>query len=624
MVRNISWNDQKGDISNFAVGLTYGLFCGFILGVSRFLLSDIARAYLSTGKSDVILSYLQFFLNQEVFIFVLVFVVLEILLLLIMKILPGFGQKAISRIRMLSAAGLLFAVVAYEFNTQQQWFPAAFSIRAIFYDAIILLGSFLVAFVLARAQVRLSRGGSSKVVLSTAVSFVTILVALNGLAFIKKHQFQKGEPNVLVILIDALRYDHLGCYGYAKPTSPNIDNFARESLVFTNSFSQSNHTKPSIASLFTSLYPSQHHVVRSNRRDAAGNYISDILDDSFKTMAEYLQEAGYNTAGFIDQGQLRAYMGFAQGFDYYDTYLGIAPLINQKFIGWLPVNKYRKFFAYLHYLDVHAPYTPPAKYIDLFGLRDKVNYVPAQGKKWIKARENWKKFNDDLVEGKIKLTQDDIQELKSLYDGEIRALDDELGLLFQKLKKEGVYDNSLIILTADHGEGFMEHGMTGHGNSLYDELLRVPLIMRFPNGERRGVVDIPVQAVDLLPTILDFLGQARDANLMGKSILELMNATDHVSQRPIVSERGSLVAYRIGNYKYIYDKQHNTGELYDLQSDPGEQHNLSNHDNNKKALEMQKELKQYAQAIAKATPQSKGVKLDKKTIKKLKSLGYIR
>ncbi len=451
---------------------------------------------------------------------------------------------------------------------------------------------------------------------------VIVLVFVNGVALFLKNQQSDGKPNIIFLVIDALRTDHLGYSGYPRPTSPNIDALAQESVIFTQCYSQSAHTKPSIASLFTSMYPSQHNIISGNSKDEHGNVFSPLLISSLKTMAEYLKEGGYNTLGLLEQGQLRNYMGFAQGFNYYNSFMILASYINKEFLTWLPFNKHREFFAYLHYQDVHAPYTPLPAYAKLFDI-EQGDFVPTRGGAWQSAKDDWRQFLMDFKAMKVNVSQEDVEQLVNAYDAEIRALDDELGLFFRKLKNEGVYDNSIIIITADHGESFLEHGKFDHGNGLYDEVLRVPLIIRFPKMQYAGVVDTPVQMIDILPTLLDYLNIEKSGEISGHSLMKTLGEGNGREEYPIYSEWEELIMVRKGNLKMIYDRELDKAELYDLKNDPGEQNDLSTQDLATVSM-MRSELIDWIKEIEANRPEQASIKVDNKTVENLKSLGYIR
>jgi arylsulfatase A-like enzyme len=597
----------------FVVALVFALLFGAMAGAGRWYFDDVAHAYLQHGQSDVFLSYLQYFVNQSTLVVAVIFLIAEILFQLL-KFLPRLNERAVFFARLFIVAALLCAATLYDFRAQY-WFPLALSRRVLIYVATYI-GSAVAALVYLKFRQVLLTWNLRRSVGVSAIFATMILTAINISAVIAKQETTHQPHHVIVILIDALRFDHLGCYGYSRPTSPALDAFAKESLLFTQAISQSSYTKPVIASLFTSLYPSQHNVFRNTRRDATGNFVSDVLDGSFTTMAEYLRDAGFNTAGFLEQAQLRNYMGFAQGFYYYKSDMGAANEINRGFFHWLPLNKHRKFFAYLHYLDIHAPYTPPSHYRERFGSFEHSTSFPEQVK-------DWQKFKGDVTDGNITLTQTEAEQLKALYDAEIRAFDDDMKTLFAKLKEEGVYDNSLIVVTADHGDEFLEHGSVDHAHTLFDELLRVPLMIRFPKGEHRGVVNAQVQTIDLLPTFLDFCEIELDPHIMGHSLLSYKHGANGYQQFPVFSERADLISMRTEKYKYIYNTESKTGELYDLQHDPRESKNLADEEL-KTAAQMQNEILRWAEITRKAMTDQSGVKVDEKSVKELRSLGYIR
>ena len=197
---------------------------------------------------------------------------------------------------------------------------------------------------------------------------VSLLVA--GGAFIGFRNALTGRsarPNVIIILVDALRADHVGVYGYTRDTTPNLDRFSQDAVIFSRAISQTSWTKPSIPSLFTSLYPTHHGVLEGSSKDTKGHITSDILQDSLVTIAETFREHDYKTVAFVQNAQLRGFLGFAQGFDLYDDRAGDADKINKSFESWLDQGHGEPFLAYLHYLDVHWPYQPPAPYDTIFG-----------------------------------------------------------------------------------------------------------------------------------------------------------------------------------------------------------------------------------------------------------------
>lgn len=438
--------------------------------------------------------------------------------------------------------------------------------------------------------------------------------------------YATDSPNVIILLIDALRADHLSCYGYSRNTTPNIDEFAKGSVIFTQAISQSTYTKTSIASLFTSRYPYEHGVYE-NEKDSEGDIHSDILSAKETTLAEALLQNGFLTMAWLEQTELRAYMGFSQGFVEYNEQQGRIQYINQKFIKWLNgIGKKHKFFAYIHIIDLHDPYRPEPPYDTMYGVYSDV-YAGN-----VLEKANYEPFLRAIREGKRKLEKRDVDQLIAYYDGLLTYTDSQIGLLLEELKKAGLYDNTLIILTADHGDGFMKHGFVSHLTTPYDGLLHVPLIIKFPKSVYAGrVVKNQVRLIDVMPTILDFLKIKTDSKLEGFSLLNYLDANKRngnnfpkyaYSEVLDRYDRHYLTSIRTERFKYI-DFPGKKDEFYDLIVDPKEQNNIidSKRDEAEKfhkmalaiALEREKKKKEVGKVI-----------LDKKAVEELKALGYIQ
>jgi len=354
------------------------------------------------------------------------------------------------------------------------------------------------------------------------------------------------RPNIIIVLVDALRPDHLGCYGYRLPTSPAIDAFSTEGVVFTEAVSVADWTKPAVPSLLTSLYPSQHGVFEGSASDTEGKVTSDILGESLVTLGEMLQGAGYATAAFVMNAQLKGFLGFQQGFELFAEDLGEASQIIARFLAWLDDRPGdRPFFVYLHFLDVHWPYTPPPPYDTMFGDYTSQLDLAAHDPKALRQRIN---------DGELTLAATDVLHLASQYDGEIRAFDDQFAELYATLKRRHLLEHTWIVLTADHGEEFYEHGKIGHGNSLYEELLRVPLVIRGPSATPGARVSTPVSLIDIVPTALDVAGLPLAPSLMGRSLRRGLEG-GALDRRPTFAESRHKYDYaraiRTSGFKYI-------------------------------------------------------------------------
>lgn len=366
-------------------------------------------------------------------------------------------------------------------------------------------------------------------------------------------------PNVLVILIDALRADHLGVGGYGLPTSPTIDRLADEGVVFTSAFAHSTWTKPSIATLFTSLYPGQHGIDRVGVQEDDA-YRTDILDDGYDTLAERFQAGGYTTIGVLNQVHLQARFGFAQGFDHFEAVRGLsADKLNNKLLGQLEGIGTSPFLAYLHYLDVHWPYTKRLEgQLEAFGSLQMESEPPRRGNRVAE----WAESLDSAT---------DLAALKGRYDQEIAFVDTAIGNLMQALQGMGLYENTIVVVTSDHGEGFLEHDKLLHSYTPYDEVLQVPLVFRLPQGLLTPVpeVESPVGLIDVMPTLLQLANLPAAPHAQGRSLVPLMR-DEPTTERWIFTESAEAAAVRSSTHKLIrfHDGRH---EFYDLRSDPEEQ-----------------------------------------------------
>jgi len=370
------------------------------------------------------------------------------------------------------------------------------------------------------------------------------------------------RPNAIIYLIDALRADHLGCYGYDRAISPAIDAFAEEAILFENAIAQSSWTKASVASVFTGLWPAQHGAVRHPHK----------LSAAALTLPEILRAAGYHTAAFVANPNVTDRFGFDQGFDEF-TYLlreshNPSHQMNAAVVEWLEKRSAsRPFFLYIHNVDPHDPYAPPGAY-----RRQVAPEVPEGF-----AREVSRIFRE-LLRGRRQLTPEILAHLEALYDADVATNDHAFGTFLDHLKEKGLYRDALILLLSDHGEEFNEHRHLRHGRSLHGESLRVPLILKLPAGGRGRRVEEAVQHIDILPTLVTYLGLEVPADLRGRDLL----AATALEPVPIFSylhlDGPARLSVRDGRWKLIlrYDgDRFYRPRLYDLVSDPAEQHNLA-------------------------------------------------
>ncbi len=398
----------------------------------------------------------------------------------------------------------------------------------------------------------------------------------------------ENAPNVILIGADTLRADRLSCYGYASQTT-HIDALAADGVRYAAMTAQASWTKPSFATIFTSLYPSAHAATGKPHR----------LPQAVTTLAEALSASGYHSGGFADNPSISASFGFDQGFAdyvyldpayllgggeaasqlalyqalrrgwamltgesiYVQNFYQDASVVNQHALDWIERNKHTRFFLFLHYMDPHDPYF--AHPYNGYGFARASDQDPAPSL---------------------------AQEFSRLYDGEVRYLDEHLGLLFDWLKVEGLYDDALIVLTSDHGEEFQEHGGWWHGQTLFQEQIDVPLIIKYPAGAGEGsvrnstlspsqVVDHLVRSLDIAPTVLDVAGISVPEKMMGRSLWSSPQPVSAVLSEEDL-EGNVLQSVRTLDRKLILANPDNPRglppeALFDLDSDPGEQRNLA-------------------------------------------------
>lgn len=425
------------------------------------------------------------------------------------------------------------------------------------------------------------------------------------------------HPNIILISIDTLRADHLGCYGYNRDTTPHIDAFSASAALFKNAIAQAPYTISSHMSMLTSLYPSFHKV----------NIIElSRLNPDKETLAEVLYNNGYRTWAITGGGQISSGHGFFDGFETFIEYTAPHRDVERKVqeaINFLKKEKDNTFFLFFHSYKPHAPYMPIPPYDTMFDESYK-------GK--ITGRLS---DIDDINSGKITVNQADVEHIVSLYDGEIREMDDQLAALFDYLRQEGLMKKTLVVLTSDHGEEFNEHGSVGvHSHTLYDELLRVPLIIRMP-GEHpeRAIIEDQVQSIDIFPTILQIAGiPFPDNSSQGTSLLPLFKG-HKLDREPNIafSERTPsdglfLRALRDASQKYIFEEDKKKGSLkhsfFDLKNDPKEQFDI---DIPKKKIRGLFAKIQFLIEEGKKVDQIvKKKKVDPETLETLKALGYIK
>ncbi len=463
-----------------------------------------------------------------------------------------------------------------------------------------------------------------------AIALLLVATCAGALFFF----WPRGRPSILLLVVDTLRADYLGVYGFQGDISPTIDNFANESVLFKNNFSPAPWTKPAVASLMTSLEPQVHGLTNHKGFFWGGKSESlrqGILPQEARTLAESLQASGYTTAAFVANPWLKKTFGFQQGFELYDdshaanTTRG-ARLFSDA-LSWLEKDrpKDRPFFLYLHVMDVHGPYQAPARYVrQVAGSPDlgedrlltpvELRTIPAYLR-----RAPW--FGTPRS-GRLKTW-------RTAYAGGVRYFDAQLQEFLDRLRESGILEEIVFVLTSDHGEQLLEHGGWDHGDSLYEHELRIPLLVRLPKAQSGGSrPDEVTSLLDIMPTLLELAKAGSPPGLQGQSLVPILEQDPAAfPSRNVIAtatkRRPSLFSIQDAALKLIVDGKTGKSEFYDLGADPGERSNLvlSKPD---LARELRKRLEQHLAESARHPGLAKESSAVSKELEdNLKSLGYL-
>jgi arylsulfatase A-like enzyme len=410
-----------------------------------------------------------------------------------------------------------------------------------------------------------------------------------------------------------LRPDRLGIYGHQRDTSPNIDQFASQSVVFDNAFATTSWTLPSHVSMLTGLYPEVHGVTKGKQR----------VGENALLCSEQLQTLGYQTLAVVAGPYLRSRFGFNQGWDDYDDYTikvrgkratvggPVTPKQHRRIVDMLDSRDGRPFFLFLHYWDVHYDYDPPPPWNTKFDP----DYDGEIDSSYFTSNESIHPEMDPR----------DLEHILALYDGEIAFTDHYLGLLFEVLRERGLYDDAVIVVTSDHGDEFFEHGQKGHRVNLYNSTLKVPLIIKFPGGRWGGKrVVSPVSLVDIPPTLFDLLGSDRAGAVNGNSVLPLLEKGSSRGPRIVFADLSDYRKAMVGGRWKIVTGMGDGVELYDLTSDPQERSNVVE-ENREKSEDMLDALQIWL-SVANRQARELGresIEYDDETRLVLESLGYL-
>ncbi len=553
------------------------------------------------------------------------------------------------------AASLLLFLIFF-LKAHLVWLSSRlFDAEGLLWSALIAAACILIFFAIRFASLRISQTDSSKH-FATGIFLICAVVTAADAYIDRKLKLPQqsptaNRPNILLIVVDTLRWDNASAYGLPRPLTPNIDALAREGVLYENAISASPWTTPSHASLFTGQYPSKNGVDGRNI----------LLDPSSETLADELSRIGFQTGGFINNVYIRRQTGLARGFQQYEEFWGrnegsslmlLVEFIRKKLNPredtgaaetrsaireWLHHDWTGKhpFFLFVHLMEPHAPYGIPALNVQKFLPH---GVTPQQAAT----------VNQDpelFISGKLPMSERDFKILTALYQNDVNYVDSVIGGIIQDVRKRNLLENTLVIFTSDHGEHFGDHGLMSHELSLYEVLLRVPLIIRFPNAKHSSMrIKKIVQTVDIFPSLLQYLhSESNQLDLQGFSLLpESFSRKDHpyafaeynnsraadkmerrfpgVAVAPLW-RRKVLKSVRSADWKFIWGSD-GTRELYSMANDPYELTNL--------AQSQPDQLRRMEEILAKWSTSFKPSgfyqkeQISREALEELRSLGYVQ
>jgi len=555
--------------------------------------------------------------------------------------------------------------------------PSMFSKVSLLVDVGLIAAALLLWFLVHRLARRMTGGGADRSLWRspTAVVGIGVLTLLVVLSVVPDGSSDGGaavyadppsDLSVLFILVDATCADHLGCYGYERETSPNLDRLAAEGVRCANVHANGSRTKETTASLFTSLQPSTHGMSR----------LSGALPDASPSFTERMREGGYRTGAFSANPIVSPVFGFGRGVDHFysntpphvrravvpqlfralattigkrypffrcfhEALLGLevilprarttpvyaggsADVLNREFLEWLDEEPDAPFFGYIHYMEPHTPYAPPPPYDTMFDPDyegPRVTSFPPDS--WLFL---------PFIEG-TEITEAERVNMVAQYDGAIAFFDEQLGVLLEELERRGLVDRTLVVVTADHGEEFFEHRGWGHGHSMYEELTHIPLVFWCPGRVPAGHVDrTTIRQIDIMPTVLGAVDLEEGLEVPGLAGLNLWrileSATDLGRELPVFSEFYSggmfMRALTADSHKVILARygDEETVLLYDLENDPDEMTDVSGDRPDLTSSLLSRLETMHAESSSGRLETRSGV-IDEGTRERLRALGYI-
>ncbi|MDO8602528.1 MAG: sulfatase [Candidatus Omnitrophota bacterium] len=427
--------------------------------------------------------------------------------------------------------------------------------------------------------------------------------------------FFKGskQPNIILITIDGLRADHLSCYGYGRLTTPNVDKLAKDGVIFLQAIAPSTETAYSIPAMITSTY--SHYNGIDQWRDT-------LINPSARTLSEMLLNNGYYAAFFSNGYPLGLIKGIDREMKDFMVDENIsAEKLTSISMDWLKLNQNRKFFLWIHYFDTHSPYSPPPPYNTLF-IKDELD-INDKNIPIASFDKDWAGF--DIIPYSV--ARNNITSVNyyiSQYDGAIRFTDEQIGVLLDKLRELKLYENTIIVITADHGENLGEHNRYfQHGGMPFDTLLHVPLIFKYESAiSKNKKIKTQVSSAGIVPTLLDMLKIKRSGDIDEKSFLGL--AQDKIENyNPYVFSKcaASIYSIRTEKYKLIWLVNSDKYSLYDLHNDKDELYDVKDIKKEEFDFLRNKLRKWFIRNRSSISP--KMPPFDKDTIDKLRSLGYL-
>lgn len=618
--------------------LIFGLCAGFIFGLAKAMGVISSHQYFHYGLYRLILLELTASINKGIFygLSLAIFFVLFIMIISFFwrKLFsPFFEIRVIKRNKLTPLfkgvfAGVLFAyLILQTLKFLQSPYPNP---NFLLWQSLIVFLLFLLLLSFEKIYSRLENPEMLDLLKKAGIkiaagTILSIFLLMNILACGQKIFSRPSGPNILLIVADALRADHLGCYGYNRPTSPQIDKFASEALIFEKAMSNSPWTKPSIGALLTSLYPHEHRA----------SYWKDNLSDGCLTLAEVFRNRNYNSLAIQTNPSITQKHNFKQGFQHYQEMVQEkADAVTSNFVAWIKKHKKNRFLAYLHYMDTHVPYNAPQEFSQIFGLKNGLTL----------NRGEFKTF-DIRILTEMGLSQEKRDQLVDLYDGAIKYFDYNFEKIVDNLEKLGILNKTIIILTSDHGEEFWEHSGFAHGHQLYQEVLHVPLIIKYSSKLPVKRIQDYVQLLDLFPTVLSMAGIKSNFDFRGKDLISSIYNNKKVNEEIFIEgilfgpekkgilkdgwklienteEKNEDTFDLLGDVtKYIYPEYKKGFELYNINQDFLEKYNLVN-DYPQIAAELNKHLLKLRTNTL-VFPSQKKTRLKEK-LKDLKSLGYIK